>query len=297
MRLQLLIEIAHEFDLNVPFEMDGYETAQLLIEHLSQVGRNEVIDRFGDAGMPVSHFYVLKEPAPSIDLLRKRANLMFYPEGSLKKGMENQPYYNEVELHKGTNSVRVRFHYIKGVQPYFDDETDTVKEFRRPFSGCLVLRPNSSLLEVRAPHASIAKKVALRTTIMSLVPYVALDLTQGKSLDKLYEWVYSLNNGKIDLPPTDSRSSVSMSARRGRNLLQTKDFLNELKRGRFRGGHVTIENKKDNFIKFFVYVKPCHVHFTHYYSNKEIEYVISALETIAEGYDFVSPETLLKYLK
>jgi hypothetical protein len=296
MKHQLLIEIAEEFNLKIPFETDNYEAAQFLIDHLSQAGRTEVINKFGDAGKPVSHFYVLREPSPSIEELAAKANSLLHSNDFLKKGIENQPYFKEAELHRITDSVRIRFEYIKGVQFIFNDKTGNTEEYRRPFLGCLIFRPNSSLLEIRAPHASIAKKVALKTAIMNIAPFVALNLTEGDCLDKLYKWIYTLNNGKIDLPPTDSRSNVSMSARRGRNLLETKDFLVELKRGSLRGGHVTIQKQKDDFMKFFIMVNPCHIHFTQYYSNVEIEYVIDALETIVEGYEFVAYETLLRFL-
>ncbi len=296
MKLQLLMEVAGEYNLKVPWEMDSYETAQYLIDNLSGMAKNEIIERYGDAGKPLSHFFALKEPAPDLEVLKKNAAAMFYPQQQAKKGLEDFPYFNEIETHKSTNSLRIRFQYIKGIQPYFDDESGTIKELRRLFPGCIIIRPHNSLLEIRTTHASMARKVAVKTARMELPPCLTLDLTESRYMDKFLDWIYSLNNGKIDLPPTDSRSSVSMSARRGRNLLQTRGFLDELNHGQLRGGHVTIEEKKDSFTKFSIIFKPCHIHFTSYSSNTEIESIVSALQKIVEGYEFVSTETLLKFI-
>lgn len=77
--------------------------------------------------------------------------------------LENVPYFEEVETHKSTQSLRVRFHYFKGSVFFFDERTKTIKERRRAFYGVVVFRPQKALLEVRAKHKDIAHKTAIRT--------------------------------------------------------------------------------------------------------------------------------------
>jgi hypothetical protein len=297
MKTALLNRIAANLGIDIPPEMGSFEIPAFLIDELTDEQKNAIIETYGDAGKPVSHFYVCETPIPDLDILQENAKLIFYPQGLERKGLEHFPYFNDVEIHIPTNTLRIRFDYIKGVYSFFDETTESFKELRQTFAGTIVFRPKSSVLEVRAKHASMARKVAIRTARMKLPPFFPMSLREQKYINRFLDWIYSLNNARIDLPISDLRRSMTIVARRGRDLRQLNDFNREMRLGRLRGGHVTIEKSKNHFVKFNIFFKPCHAWFTSYSTNKDIEFVVSALEKIVEGYEFAHPERLLDYFK
>jgi hypothetical protein len=294
---EMLSTIASKYEIDIPMEMDFYEATQFLFDELSDEEKNEIVGNYGDAGKPVSHFFVCDSSIPDLVTLRNASRAIFYPQEEERAGLEHFPYFGNVVFHEGTNTLRIRFDYIKGVYSFFDEETNSIRELRRTFSGVMVFRPNSSLLEVRAKHASMARKVVVRTARMNLQPSFALSLKEEVYINRFLDWIYSLNNARIDLPRSDSRSSITIIARHGRDLRKINEFQGDLKRGILRGGHVTIERQKGIFVKFNIFFKPCHLYFTSFSTNEDIEFVASAMEKIVEGYRFARPEKLLDFLK
>lgn len=294
---EMLSKIALKYEIDIPMEMGFYEATQFLLDELSDEEKNEIVANYGDAGKPVSHFFVCEGSIPDLVTLRDTSRAIFYPQGEERAGLEHFPYFGDVVFHEATNTLRIRFDYIKGVYTFFDEETNSIRELRRTFSGVMVFRPKSSLLEVRAKHASMARKVVVRTARMNLQPFFPLSLKEEVYINRFLDWIYSLNNARIDLPRTDSRSSITIIARHGRDLRKINEFQGDLKRGKLRGGHVTIEREKDAFVKFNMFFKPCHLYFTSFSTNEDVEFVVSALEKIVEGYRFARPEKLLDFLK
>jgi len=221
---------------------------------------------------------------------------MFYSQ-EMPYGLHNVPYFTEAEIHEASKSLRLRFYYLKGVHSYFDDRTKSVREIKRLFDAVVVLRPNSSVLEIRAKHFLIAKKVAVGTTRMNIKYLFPLNLRQEKYVKRLLDWIYSLNNARIDLPIRDTRSSITLTARRGRDLRKIKDFHQELERGRLRGGHATIEKEEDYMIRFSFTFNPFHTWFSSFCKDDDIEFVAKALERIVGVYEFESPKKLLDYFE
>jgi hypothetical protein len=294
---EMLSKTASRYEIDIPMEMDFYEATQYLFDELTVEQKKEIVTDYGDAGKPISHFFVCDGTIPDLITLKNNSRAMFYPQEEERAGLEHFPYFGDVVIHEATNTLRIRFDYIKGVYSFFDEELNSIRELRRTFSGVMVFRPNSSLLEVRAKHPSMARKVVVRTARMKLQPFFSLSLKEGLYINRFLDWIYSLNNARIDLPRSDSRSSITIIARHGRDLRKINEFQGDLKRGVLRGGHVTIEREKGLFVKFNMFFKPCHLYFTSFSTNEDIEFVANAMEKIVEGYRFARPEKLLDFLK
>lgn len=294
MPVGLRFKIAEQYEIEVPSDMNVYEMTQFIIEELSDNAKKEVVSIYGDAGKSICHYFSCEETIPDLQTLQNNAKAIFYPQEEERLGLEHFPYFSDIEIHRSSKTLRIRFHYIRGIYSYFDEETGSIKEQRRVFPGVIVFRPNTSILEVRTKHFSMARKVAVRTARMKLQPFFPVDLREEKYIKKFLDWIYSLNNARIDLPIRDTRSSIIIAARHGRDLRKLQEFRKELKRGRLRGGHVTIEKEKGYMIRFNIFFKPCHTWFTFFSRDDDIELVVRALERIMEGYEFVSPDKLLE---
>jgi len=155
-------------------------------------------------------------------------------------------------------------------------------------------------LEVRAKHRSMARKLSARiAAYLGLEPFVSFNLMDKKMNRSFIEWISSLNSATIELPIVERVSgSLIITARKGMDLRTAKRYNEELRYGRLRHGHVTIEPEKDHKINFHIYFRDCHIKYTLFSSEADIKYIITALEKICEGYKFGKPERMLmEYFK
>jgi len=107
------------------------------------------------------------------------------------------------------------------------------------------------------------------------------------------DWISSLNSATIELPISDVAGSLRITAKKGMDLRTAERFHEELKYGRLRGGHVTIERNKSHIVNFRIYFRDCHIKCTLFTSESGIGYVVNAIEQIAEGYKFAKPDKIL----
>lgn len=294
MPLSLVHKLADKNNVDIPFDIsDPFRISNILLDELSDKTIEEVLERYGDAGKPSSYFFICKGKTSPLEMLTKRSNeiISLEPES---KTWEHYPYFEEVKVHNLTKTFRIRFHYFKGAYTYLDVETGTIREHRLVYPGVVIYRPQRSILEIRTKHRSIARKVANRTAAyLGLQSFYSLNLLEEKYIKKFIDWIHSLNNARIELPIIEATGSLILTARRGKDLRTLKRFHDELRRGRLRGGHVTIEREDERQINFNVYFRGCHLWFTSFCEESDIEFVVDALEKIMEGYEFGVPERLL----
>lgn len=293
---QLIHRIAEENDLDVPFELySPSELSEFLLKELPNDVKDDIIDTYGDAGKVLSYFLTCGDKIPILGELKKKSMGIF----SLKEQsetLEDVPYFDEVETHNSTQTLRVRFHYYKGKTYLLDEATKTIKEFRRAFYGVVVYRPERKLLEVRAKHLDLARKTAQRTAVtlgIKDLP-VSVDFRKSEYIKRFLDWIRSLNNARIEFPIREARSSLIISARSGIDLRKLKEFQTYLEHGMLRGGHATIEKEKGKQINFRIFFRDCRTFFTSFCTEDDIQFVVDAIEKITEGFMFAIPDKMLE---
>jgi hypothetical protein len=213
--------------------------------------------------------------------------------------LEDTPFFDEVGVHQFSQSFRIRFHYYKGKTYLLEEETKTIKEYRKAFYGVAIFRPNKKLIEVRAKHRDIARKVAQRSAAALGIPIpTTLDFRKQDCITRFLEWIRSLNNARIEFPIREAKSSLIISARSGIDLKKLKEFKDALENGKLRGGHATVERKRGEQLNFRIFFRDCRIYYTSFCTEDDIDFITDAIEKITEGHKFVVPKGLLeKYLE
>ena len=299
MPLSMLYSLANKYDVEIPLEnVDIYAIVDSFIDELNFEEKKEILSQYGDAGRVSSFVFITKEKTPPIQTIFAKAKtlLNIKPESMF---WESYPYYDEVEIDHTTRTLRIRFHYLLGRISLIDEKTGRPKEHRHYWRGVVIYRPESKILEIRVKHRSMATKMSARIpAYLGLEPFYSLNLMDEKMNKKFIEWISSLNSATIELPISEVSGSLIITARKGMDLRTAKRYHEELKYGRLRHGHVTIQIGDNHKINFHIYFKNCHIKYTLFASETDIEYVITALEKISEGYVFARPERLLtEYFK
>lgn len=295
----LIYKIAEQNDVDIPFELGSpSELSEFLLKELPAHVRQSLIDDYGDAGNVLSYYFTFGEEIPSLEDLKKKSVRV----RSLKEEsdvLEDVPYFDEVEVHPTTQTLRIRFHYYKGKTYYLDEETKTIRLLRKAFYGVAIYRPKAQLIEARAKHMDIARKAVQRTaTAMGMDVPITLDLRRQECIRNFLDWIRSLNNARIEFPIREARSSLIINARSGIDLKKLQEFKDALEHGKLRGGHATVERNKGEEINFRIFFRDCRIYFTSFCTESDIDFVTDALEKITGGYKFVIPKGLLeKYFK
>ena len=295
MPMSLIHKLAKTFEVDLAFGLtDRLRITEIFLDEMSIDDLRSILAQYGDAGKASSFFFVSNEKIPSNETLLERSSEFFsVPPDS--EAWENHPYFDEARVHIPTNTFRVWFHYLKGVIPFYDEEARRISEHRLVHHGVLVYRPDHSLLEVRTRYKGMASKVVNRAAVyLRLEPFFSVNMLRKGYVKSFIDWINSLNNARFEMPFSDATESIMITAREGVDLRNLKRFHDELKRGKLRGGHVTIIRNETYQIRFNVYFRGCHLSFTSYSSEQDIEFVADALEKITEGYRFVTPERLLE---
>lgn len=294
MPLQMLYSLANKYEVEIPPEaLDIYTIVDSFIDELDYKAKKEILSQYGDAGKVSSFVFITKEKTPSIQTIFGKAKtlLNIRPESMF---WESYPYYDEVEIDHATRTLRIRFHYLLGLISLIDEMTGRPKEHRQYWRGVVVYRPDSKILEVRTKHRSMATKMAARIpAYLGLEPFYSLNLMDVNMNRKFIEWISSLNSATIELPISEVSGSLIITARKGMDLRTAKRYQEELRYGRLRHGHVTIRMDDNHKINFHIYFRNCHIKYTLFASEADIDYVINALEKISEGYVFARPERML----
>ena len=281
------------YDVDVPFELHLSELPEFLFDELDADVRKEIIDNYVDAGKALCYFFNVGEQTPSLDQLLKKPHVIV----SLKRegNIENVPYFDKLEIHEPTGSLRVRFHYFKGRTRLFDKETQTLKEYLPILPGVVIFRPGRKIVEVRATYQSISRSAASQSSVaLGLKAPYSLDLRKEVFIQGFLNWINSLNNARFEFDVRQVLSSISMSARGRIDLRGVDEFRKYLKEGRLRGGHATIITEDKRKIKFRIFFRNCRVYFTSFSNEGDIETIGEALEKIVEGYRFETPYKLLE---
>jgi hypothetical protein len=290
----MLYSLADKYEVEIPPEaVDIYTIVDSFVDELSLEAKREILSQYGDAGRVSSFIFVTKEKTPPIQTIFAKARTLMNikPES---KFWENYPYYDDVEIDHATRTLRIRFHYLLGLISLIDERTGRPKEHRQYWRGMIVYRPESKVLEIRVKHRSMAAKMSARIPAhLGLEPFYSLNLMDEKMNKKFVEWISSLNSATIELPLSEVSGSLIITARKGMDLRTAKRYNEELKYGRLRHGHVTIQTEDKHKINFHIYFRNCHIKYTLLTSETDIEYVINALEKISEGYMFARPERIL----
>jgi len=273
---------------------DIYAKINSFMDELSPESKKQILSRYGDAGRCSSFVFISREKTPSITEVFQKARAL----REIKTGSEHweaRPYYDEVELDHVTRELRIRFHYLLGSVPLIDESTGIVKEHRRYWRGTVIYRPGSRVLEVRVKHSSMARRVsAMVPAHLGLDPFFSLNLMNVELNKRFIDWISSLNSATIELPLSDTMAgSLIITARKGMDLRTAQRYHEELRFGRLRHGHVTIERNEDHKINFHVWFRKCHIKYTLFTREEDLDYVMNALERISEGYQFARPERIL----
>lgn len=292
--MPMLHRIAEAYEVEIPFDApDIYTVISSFVDELSLEAKKEILSRYGDAGRASSFVFKSREKTPSIQTAfqKARALLEIEPESQF---WEHYPYIDEVEVDHATHTLRIRFHYLLGSIALIDEKTGRAKEHRRHWNGVVVYRPKSSILEVRIKHRSMSRRMSARIpAYLGLEPFVSVNLMDATMNKRFIDWITSLNSATIELPISEISGSLIITARKGMDLRTARRYREELKYGRLRHGHVTIERNKEHKVNFHIYFRDCHKKYTLFSSEEDIGYVINALEKISEGYMFAKPEKIL----
>jgi hypothetical protein len=292
---RLVYNIAEQNEVDLPYDLGSpLELSEYLLKELPSYAIFDLIDKYGDAGNVLSYFFTFGDKILPVEDLKKR----FIQVRSLKEDsdvLEDIAYFDEVDVHPSTQTVRVRFHYYKGRTFLLDEETKTIRQYRRAFYGVVIFRPNKRLVEVRAKHRDLARKAAQKvTTTLGMEVPVTLDFRKQEYIQKFLDWIRSLNNARIEFPIKEAKSSLIINARSGIDLKQLKEFKDALEHGKLRGGHATVERNKGEEINFRIFFRDCRVYFTSFSTETDIDFVTDAIEKITGGYKFVIPKGLLE---
>jgi len=293
MPASMVYRLVDYYDIDVPFELHLSELPGLLFDELDANARKEIIVDYGDAGKALCYFFSFDEKTPSFDQLlkKKRAIVSLKKEGTF----ENVPYFDRIEVHEPTKSLRVRFHYYKGRTHLFDKETQTLKEYLPFYPGVVIFRPGRKLVEVRAKLRSMSRTAVTHASIpLGLKAPYSLDLHKEVFIQRFLDWINSLNNARFEFDVRQVLSSISMSARRRVDLREVPAFKKYLREGSLRGGHATIITEDERKIKFRIFFRDCRVYFTLFSNEKDIGIIGEALEKIVEGDRFDTPDRLLE---
>ncbi len=292
MSMPLLQSLSEEYGVEIPIDpMDIFNTVDVFVDGLSLESRRKILDEYGDAGRKSTYLYISKKKTPKIQDI--------YPKAKALLGIRNEselweyhPYYDDVQIDYKNRTLKIRFHYLKGIILTLDD-TGRQREQHLQHSGVVVYRPESRILEIRTQHKSMANKMAVRIPVyLNLEPFITLSLMDEKLIRSFVDWISSLNSAMIELAISDVAGSLRITARKGMDLRTAEKFNQELKSGRLRGGHVTIE-RDNNGINFRIYFRDCHIKYTLFTSEEEIAYILDAIEKILEGYKFDRPNKML----
>lgn len=295
MPIHMLYQLADAYEVEIPFEApDTYTIVNSFADELSLEAKKQVLSQYGDAGRPSSFVFISREKTPTVQTVFKKARELLDIK-SESQFWESYPYYDDVEVDHVTRTLRIRFHYLLGSVSLVDEKTGMPKVHRNYWRGVIVYTPESRIMEVRAKHRSMARKMSARiAAYLGLEPFVSFNLMDEKMNRSFIDWISSLNSATIELPLGERISgSLIITARKGMDLRTAKRYNEELRHGRLRHGHVTIEPEKDHKINFHVWFRDCHVKFTLFSSEAAIRYIIGALEKICEGYEFGKPERML----
>ena len=289
-----LHRLAQEYGVEIPLDApDIFSSIDILLDELSLDYKKKILGEYGDAGRKSTYIFISEKKTPPIQNVFPKAQVLLKekPESEL---WEHHAYYDEVEVDHLTRTIKIRFHYLKGVISTLD-EAGRQREHRLIHSGVTVYRPGTKILEIRVPHKSMAIRMAIKIpTQLGLSPFISLDLMGEELIKAFVDWISSLNSATIELPISDVAGSIKITARKGMDLKTSEKFYDELKHGRLRGGHVTIERSSAlGGTNFRIFFRDCHIKYTLFTSEEEIAYVIDALEKIAEGYRFDKPDKIL----
>lgn len=294
MPMQMLYRLANTYGVEVPFDaVDIYTIVDTFMDELSLEAKKEILSQYGDAGKVSSFVFISREKTPSIQTVFSKAKALLDIEHE-SQFWEHYPYIDEVEVDHATRTLRIRFHYLLGSVSLIDETTGRPREHRRYWRGVVIYRPESKILEVRTKYRSMARKMSARIpAYLGLEPFISLNLMDEELNKRFINWISSLNSATIELPISEISGSLVITARKGMDLRTAKRYHEELRYGRLRHGHVTIEPKKGHKINFHIYFRDCHIKYTLFSSESDIEYIINALEKICEGYMFERPERML----
>ena len=292
--IPMLHRLADTYEVEIPFDApDIYTVINSFVDELSLEAKKEILSQYGDAGRASSFVFKSREKTPSIQTVYPKARTLLDAEPE-SKFWEHYPYIDDVEIDHATRTLRVRFHYLLGSVSLIDQETGRPRQHRRYWRGVVVYRPGSKLLEVRTKYRSMARRMSARVpAYLGLDPFLSLNFMDPEMNQKFIAWITSLNSATIELPISEVSGSLIITARKGMDLRTAKRYREELKYGRLRHGHVTIERKKGHKVNFHIYFRQCHKKYTLFSSEEDIEYIVNALEKISEGYGFAKPERIL----
>lgn len=293
MSLPHLHRLAQEYGVEIPFDaLDIYTSIDAFLDGLSSEDKKKILAQYGDAGRKSTYVFISKEKNPPIQTVFSKAQALL-KEKPESQFWEHYPYYDEVEVDHITRTIRIRFHYLMGLISTLD-ERGMLREHRLHHAGVVVYRPESRILEIRVAHKSMATKMAARIPAqLGLAPFVSVDLMDEELIRAFVDWISSLNSATIELPISDVAGSIRITARKGMDLRTAERFNEELKYGRLRGGHVTIEYREGYGINFRIFFRDCHIKYTLFTNEEEIAYVIDAIEKIGGGYRFAKPGKIL----
>ncbi len=291
-----IYELATEYQVKIPFEAnDIYSSIEGLIKALNPSQQLQLLKRYGDAGKRSTYLFYCKEKIPSPFQIYNKANdLTHIKHGSER--LENYPYFYQAENDNENDALKLRFHYFQDSIMIVDDNNNEHEVHPKHF-GVAIYRKDSHILEVRTKHRTMADKIATNTPVqLGLAPFPSIDLMDEELVEAFVDWVRSLNSANIELYKTEEvAGSVHITARKGMDLKTTTKLSKELQDGQLQGGHVTIGHGEKK-VNFRINFRDCHVTYTLFASEPDIDHVVKAIEKIMEGHTFDKQTEILRFL-
>ena len=297
MPIESLYRVAKSLQIVVPADIPSYELPDYLIQESLEKDKERVLSEYAYAGKPLCYYFRLKKPVAGWQTLLARGSIIAH-EVLPKKIYEDEPYLEYVESDELTKSIRIRFVYFKGKTLLLNPKTRKSSEHLITHNGTAIVRPLSSLFEVRASHGRVAKKISFKVaSILSLGSPFSLDLYSLKSIERFLRWIVSLNNARFEFGESEEVSAISISAKSQIDLRKTRKFRELYGQGVLRGGHATIERDR-NIVNFRIFFRDGRVYFTSFSSEDDILFITQALEKISLGTEIYAPEQILeRYFK
>jgi hypothetical protein len=292
MPVESIYKVAKSLQIVVPTDIPTYELPDYLIQEALEKDKERVLSEYAYAGNALCYYFRLKKHVAGWQTLLEKSSAI--ADGRLPKNIyEGEPYLEYVETDELTKSIRIRFIYFKGKALLFDPQSRKTKEHLITHHGTAIVRPLSSLFEVRASHRRVAKKISYNVAgILSLGSAFSLDLYSFKTIQRFLRWIVSLNNARFEFGESEEVSAISISAKSQIDLRKTKTFQELYGQGVLRGGHATIERDR-NTVNFRIFFRDGRVYFTSFSSEDDILFIAQALEKISLGTDIYAPERIL----
>jgi hypothetical protein len=289
--------IAKAIGVVIPPDILPYQYADYLSRELDIDKKSRTLSMFRDTVNCTSRIYVLQERTPPYNELRDIVKDFKYEEEE-HVILEGKPYFKELDFDDLTNVVKLRFKYFGPKMTVYDPETRRIQQFLPQETAVVVVQPKSRLIEARTSQQRIAQSILYRTVsmlsdVIKLGELKPLNLYTKDCIVKFLDWIEFLSYAGFEFDDLEDIGTLSIGAKRKRDLRFTKRFEENFKRGRLRRGHASIKRDEERILKFRIFFRDARIFFTSLCDEKDIRFILDGIEQISEARPFHVPRELL----